>query len=1077
MEQQYRQRQSLPALQPPPPPSQGKRQAQLEALAQQRDQVSRLQAEVSRLQAEASANRYIPNAQAPGHSLTTKQQKPNSGGSQLVVHSTISQDQTAGIEVNDRQLFALLAKKLQISQVNDSTVKPEVSATGELDSEYDEDSSTDDELPHIPQPETFFPPEVLPIHGLTSNHRLQDEQIQLMLLAQQNQKRMAEQGHLALEAPEAAATARRYRAFQQQTTQLSRPHMGKATVLSSADKDLTGRSDQYARRQRNTGGGPQSSLLDITVSSLNQARQIVSSDQGIASNLPHRNVDISQHLSEEAETVPEAFLQPSHQLADRARQPDSASNDSFLAMSSLQAQTNTPTSDGDCYTRDSADIGWRLHIQQAMGADADVSDLRLLQSLYDALEELRKLQQTTSSCQFHMLHRVSCRADDTTTIFLDPPWRLDQAQENGHLRGRTIVSNIELHIERHKELSFLVYKDYVCCTPCGIPSKSAPHSWKQASDLCGGDTSPTASEESVFVITESFSEALGALVNGDQTRLDRYPEFDVKSQFFSPYLWVYHDRAFIREKASSLSDEHQKQINLFMCYVEHSFGSEYEEVDNLLSRGMISGQYFQYLFTPDEVLISKEKTKEKDHIQGYLQKSWPQRNDAKSQPKLALRTRLIQQEEKSSLDLTLRALSWKFDGSFQRELRDLFIKYGARWDEVMVIRDLDIYPLKFADLEMAESLRAKGKKFWDCRHKKYVCYNGWDYNCAEKIVDVRFMIDTTTYRKMHPDAVISNRPLRDDLGPKVLERDEPPDGDFFMLLPPNIFGFNMQEKKWVNLCVDRISPVAWNKQAFESLVVDENTKILITALVTNKITAEKATDLMSGKGNGLIVLLHGGPGTGKTLTAESVAELAEKPLYRVTCGDIGTNPEAVEKYLATVLHLGKTWGCVVLLDEADVFLEQRTLADLQRNALVSVFLRVLEYYDGILILTSNRVGTFDEAFKSRIQLSLHYETLTEPQRKLIWENFIKRLEDFVDDDIDTDELKEHLGELAKYDMNGRQIRNAVTTARQLALYKKKKLRFEELKHVISVASKFDKYLLSVNEGMSDDRLAREDRVR
>lgn len=37
---------------------------------------------------------------------------------------------------------------------------------------------------------------------------------------------------------------------------------------------------------------------------------------------------------------------------------------------------------------------------------------------------------------------------------------------------------------------------------------------------------------------------------------------------------------------------------------------------------------------------------------------------------------------------------------------------------------------------------------------------------------------------------------------------------------------------------------------------------------------------------------------------------------------------------------------VVLLDEADVFLEQRTLTDLQRNALVSVFLRVLEYYDG-----------------------------------------------------------------------------------------------------------------------------------
>ncbi|KAI1254482.1 hypothetical protein MGN70_003886 [Eutypa lata] len=95
------------------------------------------------------------------------------------------------------------------------------------------------------------------------------------------------------------------------------------------------------------------------------------------------------------------------------------------------------------------------------------------------------------------------------------------------------------------------------------------------------------------------------------------------------------------------------------------------------------------------------------------------------------------------------------------------------------------------------------------------------------------------------------------------------------------------------------------------------------------------------------------------------------PLYSVTCSDIGTSLEAVEKYLGSVLHLGKKWNCVLLLDEADVFLEERTLSDLDRNSLVSVFLRTLEYYDGVLILTSNRVGTFDEAFQSRIQLALH----------------------------------------------------------------------------------------------------------
>jgi AAA+ superfamily predicted ATPase len=118
-------------------------------------------------------------------------------------------------------------------------------------------------------------------------------------------------------------------------------------------------------------------------------------------------------------------------------------------------------------------------------------------------------------------------------------------------------------------------------------------------------------------------------------------------------------------------------------------------------------------------------------------------------------------------------------------------------------------------------------------------------------------------------------------------------------------------------------------------VVNKETKTLVSTLVTNQIDPDKNTDLMSGKGNGLFILLHSGPGTGKTLTAESVAEFAKKPLYRVTCGDIGIKAEEVEKYLEVVLLLGKIWGCVVLLDEADVFLEQYTLFDLQQNALVS----------------------------------------------------------------------------------------------------------------------------------------------
>ncbi|KAH8890408.1 P-loop containing nucleoside triphosphate hydrolase protein [Thozetella sp. PMI_491] len=307
--------------------------------------------------------------------------------------------------------------------------------------------------------------------------------------------------------------------------------------------------------------------------------------------------------------------------------------------------------------------------------------------------------------------------------------------------------------------------------------------------------------------------------------------------------------------------------------------------------------------------------------------------------------------------------------------------------------------------------------------------------------------------------------------------DQPPEGNFVYLLPLTVKGYSLKTKKWLDLRVDRVAEVVWNREAFKSLVFDEKTKRLIRALVSNQLEAEKGTDLISGKGSGLILLLHGGPGTGKTLTAESVAEIAEKPLYPVTCGDIGTEPEEVESYLESVLHLGKTWGCVVLLDEADVFLEQRSLEDLRRNALVSVFLRVLEYYDGILILTSNRVGTFDEAFKSRIQLALHYPSLVPYQRKKIWMNFIDRLERLKEDGIDFENLKHHIDQLAKNEMNGREIRNALTTARQYAKYEEQVLDYPLLQDIMTTAGKFDQYIRKLNGGYSHDVLAEQEGLR
>jgi len=401
-------------------------------------------------------------------------------------------------------------------------------------------------------------------------------------------------------------------------------------------------------------------------------------------------------------------------------------------------------------------------------------------------------------------------------------------------------------------------------------------------------------------------------------------------------------------------------------------------------------------------------------------------------------------------------------------------------DTIMSIADLKVMPIRFCAPETVDVLRRRGQTFWKCRERRFVSYRESEDDSLS--ADERYIVDLNTYRSLHKDNFSympnMNKPSqRDDLGENAMKQDQCPEEHFELLLPLKIKGFNLRRKKWYDLMVDRISDIVWKKEAFTKVVMDSKAKEIVRALITKQLASERSTDLIVGKGNGLILLLHGGPGTGKTLTAESVAEIAEKPLYRVTCGDVGTKAEAVEKYLESVFHLGKLWGCVVLLDEADVFLEQRDLQDLDRNALVSVFLRVLEYYEGILILTSNRVGTFDEAFRSRIQLALHYPTLNQFQRLRIWENFIDRLETFDDNAVNISDFRYHLEDLSKEKMNGREIRNAITTARQYAEYLHTTLTYLHSKDVIEISGRFDRYLGDLRGGFTQDELKKDEGIR
>ncbi|TPX64372.1 hypothetical protein SpCBS45565_g05920 [Spizellomyces sp. 'palustris'] len=177
---------------------------------------------------------------------------------------------------------------------------------------------------------------------------------------------------------------------------------------------------------------------------------------------------------------------------------------------------------------------------------------------------------------------------------------------------------------------------------------------------------------------------------------------------------------------------------------------------------------------------------------------------------------------------------------------------------------------------------------------------------------------------------------------------------------PALVAFSFTAKAWGHVLVDGIGRIQFNDSAFDQLVLAESRKKLIRALVS--FDGEGDFEDIGGKSGGSIFLLHGPPGVGKTLTAEAMAETLHRPLYYVTMGELGITPDEMERRLADVLDLCAGWNALTIIDEADVFLEKRSTSDVVRNAIVCVMLRLLEYHQGILFLTTNRVKEFEPAF-------------------------------------------------------------------------------------------------------------------
>ncbi|RSL61419.1 hypothetical protein CEP51_013638 [Fusarium floridanum] len=415
-------------------------------------------------------------------------------------------------------------------------------------------------------------------------------------------------------------------------------------------------------------------------------------------------------------------------------------------------------------------------------------------------------------------------------------------------------------------------------------------------------------------------------------------------------------------------------------------------------------------------------------------------------------------EENPYWQLTLGQTDW--NGSYCGLKRSEVVI--QEFEESKSISTLPACPLRFVPCELEKDLRqrivSRGRKFEslrgfhvkDCDGGKVITIKDPYEREKEKVEPVRGRVIVDAFAFYHcqddmPPTLLRGGNVTDDesesgdteatsvVGDKAgnLTRHEdlsPLTDEQCLLAVPRVRGFDLETKKWCQFNIDDIRDPEWDNRPFDNLVLsDDKRELLVAFTAYNKSRESVFDDFVKRKGKGIVILLYGPPGVGKTLTAEAVAEKSKVPLYVMSAGELGRDPAELQDALRRALTCCQLWNAMLLLDEADVFMENRSSSNLQLNELVSIFLRQLEYYQGLLFLTTNRVSSIDPAFKSRLDLIMPYKELDWTARRKVWTNFISGLPqgaaDLSEDDYD---------ELAKKDMNGRDIKNVIKTGLILA---------------------------------------------
>ncbi|KAH7032677.1 P-loop containing nucleoside triphosphate hydrolase protein [Microdochium trichocladiopsis] len=565
--------------------------------------------------------------------------------------------------------------------------------------------------------------------------------------------------------------------------------------------------------------------------------------------------------------------------------------------------------------------------------------------------------------------------------------------------------------------------------------------------------------------------------------------------FEKPYYALFHCRKELREMATRASNvpEQTQHLGWLNDFISNNLKALGKVQTGLVDKGLIDFKHLPLIFEAGSVVVGQLLV-HGEHIKT------PAKAHKTKQPECFLFHRLsepVKDENTGMKYIDIEVLRWGYNGSmFGLTKEKTRIKEFAGSKK---ITDLDCFPLQYLGEEEKNSLiprLVQRGKMWcqnvDASNFQYQgiamvpeeSKRGWETNLVPKALSGRIILDHHAFMRAFPalgnplyssgssegaeddqDAALSNNaPSPADLwtlSSKITiyrlglwsffdRQDFKPTDAQALLCPGTSLGYSLQGKEWGYFDVDLLNNVEWAKDPLGKLEVPQIQKDMLLDLITDHNTKSVGMDVAAGKGEGLIFLLCGPPGCGKTLTAEMMAEQQKRALIRVTSGDLGDHPGEVDQRLTALLELALRASAVVLIDEADTFLAKRTrggsIGDYFHNAIVAIFLKQLEYFPGIIFLTTNQDDDIDPAVISRV-IRLRYGRLNPSGRAKIWRHHLSRAEK-VPSENELDQLCARLGEA--FELDGREIKTLSNLSLTICRSRKREISEEVVRQLFDL---------------------------